>query len=171
MLKKLCVIWEEYHGQETTHILKMWSCYNVKKKGDEDIMRSLEKEPDEKYEIKKELWSINAKSGKQSPFFAILSQNIIFHRKMSKLQKDINNEYCCRWWLPHVPFFFQVDFRRWCGRTSSFALMFFWDWKWMKLSISWSNERLGKWPTPLPLNFIFCSFLPESPIQRTALRK
>ena len=37
--------------------------------------------------------------------------------------------------------------------------------------ISRSNERLGKWPTPLPPNFIFCSFLPESPIQRTALRK
>ena len=26
----------------------------------------------------------------------------------------------------------------------------------------WSNERLAKWPTPLPPNFIFCSFLPES---------
>ena len=30
-------------------------------------------------------------------------------------------------------------------------------------------ERLGNWPTPLPLNFIFCSFLPESPIHIQSL--
>ena len=28
---------------------------------------------------------------------------------------------------------------------------------------------MGLWPTPLPLNFIFCSFLPESPIHIQSL--
>ena len=37
------------------------------------------------------------------------------------------------------------------------------SWRW------WFRERLGKWPTPLPLNFIFCSFLPESPIMEKAI--
>ena len=30
-------------------------------------------------------------------------------------------------------------------------------------------ERLGNWPTPPPLNFIFCSILPESPIRIQSL--
>ena len=34
---------------------------------------------------------------------------------------------------------------------------------------AWFSERLGFWPTPLPLNFIFCLFLPESPIHIQSL--